>query len=116
MVLRVFANGNGDGKDTHVSVFAGILKGEYDTELKWPFVGKVRVTLLNQLQDMNHHTKVIPFDAIDSHRVGNNRGFATFIHHSALANDLVKNTQYLKEDELYFKVSVEVSDRKPWLE
>ena len=117
MALIVYANGNGDGEDTHVSVFAIILIGEYDTELKWPFVGKVTVTLLNQLQDMNHYTLVIPFDAIDSRRISDNKGFPTFIRHSALANDLVKNTlQYLKEDKLCFKVSVEVSDRKPWLE
>ena len=116
MALKVFANGNSDGKDTHVSVFAIILRGEYDTELKWPFVGKVTVTLLNQLQDMNHHYMVIPFDTIDSKRAGDCWGYTTFIRHSALANDLVKNTQYLKEDKLCFKVSVEVSDHKPWLE
>ena len=116
MALRVYANGNSGGKDTHVSVFARTLKGEHDTELNWPFVGKVRVTLLNQLQDVNHHTMVIPFNATDSRCISDNWGFTTFIRHSALANDPVKNTQYLKEDELYFKVSVEVSDRKPWLE
>ena len=40
--------------DANVSVFAAILEGEYDAELKWPFVGKVHITLLNQLNDRNH--------------------------------------------------------------
>ena len=38
MTLEVDANGYGRGEGTHVSVFAAILEGEYDAELKWPFV------------------------------------------------------------------------------
>ena len=60
IALRVYANGNGAGKGTHVSVFAVISEGAY---VKWPFVGKVTVTLLNQLQDMNHHSMVTLFNA-----------------------------------------------------
>ena len=41
--------------------------------------------------------------------------FMHFIPHSALAHDPVKNTQYLKDDTLYFRVSVEVAEQKPWL-
>ena len=36
--------------------------------------------------------------------------------HSALGYDAKKNTQYLKDDTLYFRVSVAVADHKPWLE
>jgi len=32
--------------------------GEYDDELKWPFKGKVKVELLNQLEDENHITRL----------------------------------------------------------
>ena len=39
-----------------------------------------------------------------------------FIPHSALGHDPVKNTQYLKDDTLYFRVFVEVVDHKPWLQ
>ena len=52
-------NGWGSGKGTHVSVHAPILKGEYDVELKWPLLGRVTFTLLNQLEDANHHTRKI---------------------------------------------------------
>ena len=110
MALRVDANGYGDGKGTHVSVSAVISEGEYDTGLKWPFVGKVTVTLLNQLQDMNHHSLVIPFNATDNRNVGDALGFSTYIAHSTLS------LQYLQDDALYFRVSVEVTDYKPWLE
>ena len=74
------------------------------------FVGKVTVTLLNQLQDKNHHSKVIPFKASNNANVGDNLGFPSYIPHSALP------LQYLQDDALYFRVSVEVANYKPWLE
>ena len=52
MCLRVDANGCGDGKGTHVSVYAYLIRGEYDDLLKWPFQGSIVVQLCNQLEDM----------------------------------------------------------------
>ena len=115
MELSVFANGDDDVKDTHVSVYAAILDGEYDAGLKWPFVGEVTVTLLNQLQDKNHFTMKIPFYTDDNICVGGIWGYHSFIPHSTLAHNPVRNTQYLKDDTLYFRVAVEVTGRKRWL-
>ena len=47
MCLKVYANGTGKGKDTHVSVFATLMKGEYDDFLEWLFNGHVTVELLD---------------------------------------------------------------------
>ena len=116
MTLRVDANGCGNGGGTHMSVFATILEGKYDAGLKWPFVGSVTFTLLNQLRDNRHQTRTVHFTTEDNRRVGDGWGFNTFVPHSALAQDLISNTQYLKDDKLYFRVSAEVADRKPWLE
>ena len=113
MALRVYANGNGRGEGTHVSVYVLILEGKFDKGLKWPFVGEVTVTLLNQLEDKNHYTGTI---ALEDARVGWTWGFQKYIPHSALAHDAGKNTQYLKDDTLYFRMSVKVADYKPWLE
>ena len=116
MALRVDANGVGAGEGTHVSVYAPILVGEYDAELEWPFVGSVTFILLNQLEDKNHHAEVVHFDATKNARVNGAWCYPDFIPHSALAHDPVKNIQYLKDDTLYFKMAVEVTNRKPWLE
>ena len=116
MRIDVYPNGNGDGKGTHVSVFVPILKGDNDDNLKWPFIGTVKIELLNQLEDENHHLKTLTLDQEDNVRVGPAWGYSTFIPHSQLSHDPVKNTQYLKDDTLYFRVSVEVSGHKPWLE
>ena len=119
MAVRVYANGHGDSKDTHVSVYAVILEGKYDAGLKWPFIRKVHFTLLNQLEDKNHYNRTVPFTAVANKHVGSEvYGYHQFIPHSLLAHDPVKNTQYLKDDTLYFRVSVdpEVAESKPWLE
>ena len=116
MTLTVFANGNGDGEGTHVSVYVPILEGKFDKGLKWPFVGEVTVTLLNQLEDKNHYTRTIALEDAHNARVGNTLGYHKYIPYSALAHDAGKNTQYLKDDTLYFRVSAKVADHKPWLE
>ena len=117
MVIKVRAYGRGDGEGTHVSVFAPFLKGKYDAQLKWPFIGKVTVTLLNQLEDKNHHQVTIELTAEHNvHAGGAICGLSKFIPHSALDYDAVNNTQYLKDDTLYFRTSVEPADHKPWLQ
>ncbi|XP_038601341.1 TNF receptor-associated factor 1-like [Tachyglossus aculeatus] len=46
--LRVYLNGDGTGKGTHISLFFVIMKGEYDSLLQWPFRNKVTFMLLDQ--------------------------------------------------------------------
>ena len=116
MKIRVHANGDGTCVGTHVSVFAHILGGRYDARLNWPFVGQVTVTLLNQLENDNHHTKTINFTSQKNAMAGKNLGTPWFISHHKLAHDPDENTQYLKDDTLYFRVNAEVADHKPWLE
>jgi len=48
MCLIAYLNGDGAGKGTHLSIYFSIMKGEYDPLLKWPFVAKVSLMLLNQ--------------------------------------------------------------------
>ena len=44
---RLYLNGDGIGKDTHISLFIVIMKSEYDALLEWPFRQKVTFNLLN---------------------------------------------------------------------
>ena len=115
MKVQVLANGNGGAKGTHVSVYVHILKGKYDAELNWPFAGNVTVQILNQLEDKNHEELILNTKEIYM-VVGKGWGRPEFISHSELAHDPFKNTQYLKDDTLYFRVSVDIPDHKPWLQ
>jgi TNF receptor-associated factor 4 len=113
MAIKIYANGFGTGEDTHMSVFATIQKGKNDKQLKWPFIGDITVTLLNQLEDKNHHNKTIHFDESHSFEVESCRGKAKFISRSALGYNPYKKTHYVKDDSLYLRVSVEMA--KSWL-
>ncbi|XP_060697695.1 TNF receptor-associated factor 2 [Hemiscyllium ocellatum] len=48
MCLRVYLNGDGVGRGTHMSLFFVIMKGNYDSLLRWPFKQKVTLLLLDQ--------------------------------------------------------------------
>ena len=86
--------------------------GDNDDSLSWRFTGTVTVELLNQLEDDNHGKNTEGWLNIPVSSVG--------LISSHLISDLDynadKNTQYLKEDTLVFRVSVQVPDYKPWLE
>ena len=51
LCLGVYPNGYGIFKDQCVSIYLELMKGEFDDQLKWPFVGKFWIQLLNQDQD-----------------------------------------------------------------
>ena len=108
--VRVFTNGYDEAKDTYVSIAAVVPKTTTIPKQQ----GNVIFTLMNQLVDTNHHRVVTPLKMIATNQIG--AGTSYFIHHSALARDPVKNTQYLKDDTLYFRVEVQLDDYKPWLE
>ena len=125
MSLRVDANGDGIGEGTHVSCFICLMSGEYDDVLEWPFQGEVTVELLNQLEDKNHYKETIEFDEstpqecnekVANEHYGNEWGYHQFISHSQLGYNSSLNCRYLKDDTLYFRVSVKVtSTTKSWL-
>ena len=116
MALLVYANGFDARKGTHVSAAIIVLKGKYDAGLKWPIVGQLTIAMLNQLEDKNHRSDVLNISEKDCVRLGSCWGNRQFTPHSALIHNSAKNIQYLKEDTLYFRVSMEVADRKPWLD
>lgn len=48
MCLRLYLNGDGTGKGTHLSYFLTIMRGEFDVLLQWPFQQVVRLSLRSQ--------------------------------------------------------------------
>ena len=114
MCLCVYANGWKAGKGTHISVYACLMRGEFDDLLKWPFQGRVTVAMLNQLEDNHHITKTTAFtDKAEAKQVGrvtdgerspSGLGRHTFIAHTDLSYKPAKNCQYLKYDCLQFRI------------
>ncbi|KAM9306873.1 TNF receptor-associated factor 2 isoform 1-T2 [Pholidichthys leucotaenia] len=48
MCLRLYLNGDGTGRGTHLSLFFVVMRGKFDALLKWPFSQKVTLMLLDQ--------------------------------------------------------------------
>ncbi|XP_035579578.1 TNF receptor-associated factor 2 isoform X3 [Zalophus californianus] len=48
MCLRIYLNGDGTGRGTHLSLFFVVMKGPNDALLRWPFNQKVTLMLLDQ--------------------------------------------------------------------
>ena len=115
MCLRVNANGDNEVKGTHVSVYVCLMQGDNDDNLKWPFNGTIKVSLLNQLEDRQHLRRQlwspdddIPEDASGCVTVGERAvlawGFPGFIALRDLTYSGDRKFQYLKDDTLFFRV------------
>ncbi len=114
IALTVHANGRDKFEGTHISVCVTLLKGnldescdrdhDYDYSLR-----NITVTLLNQLEDEKHYSSAFKTPP------GISCGRTDFIPLSELGYNPPHNRQYLKDDTLYFRVEVEVVNKKPWL-
>jgi len=115
LCIIIDPNGNGDGENTHLSIFTKLLASQYDGYLYWPFLGTITYELLNQLENETHYSVINTFPASKNIRAGSTRGFPKFIPHSSLEHNPTANTQYLVDDTLYFRVTVRMDNHKPWL-
>ena len=99
------------------------MRGDNDDHLPWPFTGTVEVKLLNQMKDGCHHSRSIEFEKFDDvkrvedgDRARTGYGYPKYILQLSLDYQARFNCQFLKDDYLYFRMSVKCkSTPKPWL-
>ena len=114
MSLRIYGNGVGNGKDTHLSAFLYLMKGPHDDKLTWPLRGKFEIKFLNQISDNEHHSDIVTYDddapenfagrVKSRDKAKSGYGALRFI----LNKDLCKTAttcQYLKDDCLFFHIT-----------
>ena len=61
MCLKVYCNGNDQSKGKWLSIYAYLMKGEYDDFLEWPFNGRVTVEIRNLTGNSFNYGKLINF-------------------------------------------------------
>ena len=116
LCLKVFTNGAGSGKGSHLSIGANIMKGQHDDHLQWPFTGTIIIELLNWLEDEGHYKSTISIDKnndfvrVTKGKYGKNRGRHQFISQSSL--DSSTNPQYLNQDCICVRVQA-IATTKP---
>ena len=107
--ISVESNGHSSVKNTHISVYIHQMAGEDDNQ---PFVGKFDIELLNWREDKGYHTKTASigtksrFVKVAGKASTTSQGFLNFIPHSSLTYDPFRNVEYLQEDCLRFRVSL----------
>ena len=107
--LRLFPNGRGIGAGTHVTVCVFSLKSDDDATLKVPVKFTITLHLLNQHRDQDHHTRDIQCEIKNRETIGSVWNAAAvdwkFIPHADLKWNRDKQTQYLKDDCLKFRIT-----------
>ena len=111
-MLRVYANGDGSGKGTHLSLFVYLLKGEYDDQLQWPSNANITVQLLNWSGDNSHEEKTIdlhtaPLECRTRVTEGDTApdgwGYDQFISHSVLES-VTSDVQFITDNKICFNI------------
>ncbi|XP_068616354.1 TNF receptor-associated factor 3, partial [Brachionichthys hirsutus] len=111
MCARVYLNGDGMGKGTHLSLFFVVMRGEYDALLPWPFKQKVTLMLMDQGPSRKHLGDAFKPDPNSSSfrrpaaEMNIASGCPLFVSQSVL-----ETGSYIKDDTIFIKVTVDISD------
>ena len=110
MCVRVYLNGDGAGKGTHISVFFVLMRSEHDNLLTWPFKQSVKFTLINQADpEASISETFVPDLQSPSFQKPENdmniaSGFPRFAKQSFL-ND----TNFCQDDAIFIKAQVDLT-------
>ncbi len=111
MCARVYLNGDGMGKGSHLSFFFVIMRGPFDALLQWPFKQIVTVSLINQNGKKHISDSFRPDPHSSSFQKPGRRemniasGCPMFIR-----IDHLLNGGFVKDDAIYVRVVVETMD------
>ena len=110
MCVRLYLNGDGMGKGTHISVFFVVMRGPYDALLRWPFRQKVTFMLLDQDQVEHVIDAFRPDPSSNSFQRPKREmniasGCPTFCPLSEL-----NNHAYVRDDTMFLKVMIDTAD------
>ncbi len=110
MCARLYLNGDGMGRGTHISVFFVIMRGQYDALLRWPFRQKVTFMLLDQ-DNVEHVIDAFRPDPSSSsfQRPRRETNIASGCPMFCSLTEL-NNHAYVRDDTMFVKIIVDTSD------
>ena len=106
---RMYPNGDGIGKGTHMSMFFVIMRGEYDALLPWPFIQKVHFRLIDQDRIRDTYDAFRPEPHSSSFKRPTSdmniaSGCPTFIPQSEL-----RQGGFIRNDTMFVKITVDMT-------
>ena len=110
MCARIFLNGDGMGRGTHISVFLVVMRGPYDALLRWPFRQKVTFMLIDQ-DNVEHVIDAFRPDPSSSsfQRPRRETNIASGCPMFRSLTEL-NNHAYVRDDTMFIKVIVDTTD------
>ena len=114
MCGRLYPNGDGVGKGSHVSFYFVLMKGSYDELLQWPFRQNVRMMLVDQRGNRHVSDSFRSDPTSSSFRRPESEfniatGFPLFVTQSQLES-------YLVNDVIFLRIEVDTTGLfLPWL-
>lgn len=111
--VRVYPDGDGSARGTHLSLYVMVMRGDFDSLLPWPFRQSITLTVLDQSGSRNHIScSFTPDTNKESFRrptADSNAalGFSRFISHTDLEGP--RNAVYIRDDTLFIKVKVDTT-------
>ena len=109
MCARLYLNGDGIGKDSHVSLFFVLMKGHYDAILSWPFTHRVTMLLRDQSGQNNHVQEKFRSDPNSSsfQRPQSEMNIATGCPRFISKTDLDRRkTLYIKDNTMFIQIVI----------
>ena len=109
LCLRLYMDGDGSGKGSHLSFFLTVMRGEFDALLPWPFKQTVSLILLDQdrQKDIIQSFRPEPSSA-SFQRPRTEMNVASGCPNFAPLSFL-NNTSYVKEDTMFLKCVIDRS-------
>ncbi|XP_054612682.1 TNF receptor-associated factor 2 [Dunckerocampus dactyliophorus] len=110
MCLRLYLNGDGTGRGTHLSLFFVVMRGRCDALLKWPFSQKVTLMLLDQ-NNREHIIDAFRPDVTSTsfQRPSSEMNIASGCPLFCPLGKLAAKSPYLQDDTIFIKAIVDLS-------
>ena len=109
MCLRLYMDGDGSGKGTHLSFFLTLMKGEYDALLSWPFRQTVTLMLVDQDKQKDIYQSFRPDPSSSSfQRPINEMNVASGCPKFAPLS-VLDNPSYVKDDTVFMKCRIDTT-------
>ena len=109
LTLKVYPNGKGLGKGSHISAFICLIKGENDQNLPFPFSGIFTIQLLNWKQNAHNIEETLAFnkttrrectERVTTGKTTQGKGY----HLSHYGLEKRNDKEYINQDMVCFKI------------
>ncbi len=110
MCLRLYLHGDDNSRNTHISLYFILMRGEFDAILDYPFCFKLIFCLYDQTEQQKHITEILLPNVRSNtyHRPQSEMTVAGGISKFALLKKFQqKDSPYIRDDKMFIKTIID---------